>query len=60
MAGERFVVEWHSPDQKPDEGLRYHTDDIDEAVEVFRSYTKCGFLTTLVNRIAKDEVNIED
>ena len=58
--GMRFVVKWHYPGQKPCEGLRYHTDDIDEAVEVFRSYTKCGFLTTLVNRIAKDEVNVED
>lgn len=56
----RFVVKWHSPGQKPSEGLRYHTDDIDEAVEVFRSYTKCGFLTTLVNRIAVDEVKVED
>lgn len=58
--GERFVVKWHFPGQKPSEGLRYHTDDIDEAVEVFRSYTKCGFLTTLVNRIAQDEVKVED
>ena len=55
--GERFVVKWHFPGQKPGEGLRY---DIDEAVEVFRSYTKCGFLTTLVNRIAQDEVTMED
>lgn len=58
--GTRFVVKWHSPGQKPCEGLRYHTDDIDEAVEVFRSYTKCGFLTTLVTRIAKNEVKLED
>lgn len=52
----RFVVKWHSPGQKPSEGLRYHTDDIDEAVEVFRSYTRCGFLTSITNRRACNEI----